>query len=192
VSVRRAASASALALVIACGGGGRATPERAAAAPLSDSLRTAAHPAAAALSEEVVQGVVDAINAADARLAAPAVQKATSPDVKRFASRLASAHSQKVTDTPPPKNDADALVAPLRQMQTQSSARLAGLPAGAPFDRAFVESQVATHERALAMLDSIRPAAQVGDLPTLVASTRAQVVRHLDEARALQRRLGAP
>jgi len=161
-----------------------------------DSLRKVAHrhpamprPAAGALSEEVVQGVIDAINASDAAGAATAVRKATDAEVKRFATSLASAHPQKVTETPPLKNEAGALVAPLRDIQAQSTSRLAGMPAGPAFDHAFLDAQVAAHERAIAVLDSIRPAAQTGDLPALVASTRAQVVRHLDQARALQRRL---
>jgi putative membrane protein len=177
-----------------------AAPESAAApaavaAPL-DSLRKVAHrhpalprPAAGALSEEAVQGVIDAINASDAAVAAAAVRKATDAEVKRFATSLASAHPQKVTETPPLKNEAGALVAPLRAIQAQSTAKLGGMAPGASFDRAFIDAQITTHERARAVLDSIRPVAQSGDLPALVASTRAQVVRHLDQARALQRRL---
>lgn len=160
-----------------------------------DSLLKLAHrhpplrPVAGALSEDAVQNVVDAINASDANIAAAAVRKVSDAEVKRFAGALASAHRQRVTDSPPMRDEAGKITAPLRDMQTQSIARLDGLAAGAAFDRAFVEAQVAAHERSIALLDSIAPAAQTGDLPALVASTRAQVVRHLDQARALQRRL---
>ncbi|AHG89539.1 protein of unknown function DUF4142 [Gemmatirosa kalamazoonensis] len=171
----------------------RAAPSEAA---LDSARRKARHihgplaRPAGELSEESVEGMVDAINASDAQLAGAALGKATNPDVKRFASVLASAHRQKVSDSPPLNaGSTGPLAAPLRALQASAAARLDALPAGAPYDRAFVEAQIAAHERALALLDSIRPVARSGDLPALVASTRSQVVRHLDEARALQRRL---
>ena len=219
MTVRRMTIGAALGvLALACGGDApKARSDTAAgpaavspaAAPLADTPRAAPSEAAldsarrrarhihgplarpaGELSEESVEGMIDAINASDAQLAGAALGKATNPDVKRFASMLASAHRQKVSDSPPLNaGSTGPLATPLHELQASSTERLASLPPGAPYDRAFVEAQIAAHERALALLDSIRPVARSGDLPALLASTRSQVVRHLNEARALQRRL---
>lgn len=189
MTARRSLAVAALAAAAAaCGGERRAHADSAGQQPAAATLDTTRP---AALTEADVQAVVDAVNAGDARLAALAAPKAASPEVKRFAGRLGSAHRQKVTDAPAPTTGAagDALAAPLRAFQADAESRLAALPAGPAFDRAFVEVQADAHARALAVLDRVAPAARVGDLPSLVARTRSEVQQHLDEARALQGRL---
>jgi predicted outer membrane protein len=149
------------------------------------------------VTEESVRRLVDAINGSDARLAASGAGKTTRVDVQRFARELGSAHRQRVTDRPVPlaasAGAVDALVAPLKAIDSTSAARLAALPPGAAFDSAFLDAAVRAHEQALAALDRVAPAtravARAGDLPGIVADARAQVQRHLDEARALQRAL---
>jgi putative membrane protein len=191
VTARRLATIAPLALAAlfthGCGDAGHAAP----AAKSAATTDTLPRRPAAELSEQTVQGVVDVINATDAQLSGAAATKASSVDVKRFAASLASGHRQRVTDRDLPRADSSALalVAPLTELRTQATARLAAVPAGPAFDRAYVETQVAAHERALALLDRIAPAARAGTLPALVAGTRTEVAQHLAEARALQRRL---
>ena len=81
--------------------------------------------AANALSEADVQDVIDVINGVDAQLSNPAVQKASNPQVKRFANELARTHRQRVTDRPVPVDNpsAAALVAPLRVWAVSRAAR---------------------------------------------------------------------
>lgn len=142
--------------------------------------------------EATVQGVVDAINAADVRLATFGAQKGTHADVKRFAGDVGSTHRQKVTDrsiTANATGPASAVTAPLRDAASTAADRLVQLAPGPAFDRAWADAEVDVHERALAVIDRVASAPSKGDLAALLAQTRAQVQRHLDEARALQTRL---
>jgi predicted outer membrane protein len=185
----RRLAAAALVAAVACGGGERGG---------GDSARPSAPDTATAeiggptLTENDVLAVIDAVNATDVRLAGVGVAKATDPDVKRFASRLGSAHPQKVTDRPPaaPELSGSAILAPLRARGADALSLLDTTPAGPRFDRTYVDAQVELHTLAVGALASLdEGAARAGPYPTLVARTRDEVRQHLGEAQALQRRL---
>ncbi|MBV9879433.1 MAG: DUF4142 domain-containing protein [Gemmatirosa sp.] len=138
-----------------------------------------------------VVALVDAINAWDVEESQLARRKAGSDGVRRFAMDLASAHPQKVADRSVPATDADAdaLLRPLLAAQRETMERLAAVPAGPAFDRAFVGAQIERHERVLATVRGLASSVGSRDLDAVLQRTVAQVEQHLREARALQQRL---
>jgi putative membrane protein len=62
---------------------------------------------------------------------------------------------------------------------------------GAPFDRAYVDHEVAYHEAVLKALDTtLIPSATNADLKALMVKVRPAFVAHLDHAKMLQAKLG--
>lgn len=62
---------------------------------------------------------------------------------------------------------------------------------GKPFDQAYVDAQVDDHQKVLQLIDGqLIPAAQNGELKSMLAKVRATVSEHLDHARSLQGNLG--
>lgn len=122
-------------------------------------------------------------------------QKARKPEVKEFARHMVHAHTQnnkqakslaKEEKIKPAKNPTS------EALKTDAEAKLAMLKdaSGAEFDRAFMDAQVAMHQRVLAMLDEkLIPNAKNADLKEKLNTTRSEVAEHLEQAREIQRTL---
>lgn len=116
-----------------------------------------------------------------------AIQKARNAQVKNFAQMMVTDHNQmsaKLKAATPP---GVALPAGLDAAHQAKLDALRNMPAGANFDRAYMNAQVEAHNEALALHQNY---ARNGDVAPLreVANTAVPVVEgHLRQARALAR-----
>jgi predicted outer membrane protein len=66
------------------------------------------------------------------------------------------------------------------------------MPADSGFDRAFIRSQIRHHEREIATLRALRPAARDDDLQKDIDRTMPVLERHLARAKIVAAQLGMP
>jgi putative membrane protein len=141
-----------------------------------------------------IAALLDEANKADSAAGAVAVKKASSPAVKRFARMMMSEHhalrvageqvikQAKITPSAP----ANDPVAPLAQQETSV---LDSTPAGAQFDRAYIDQEVAAHRAVKDLLERSEGEADNADLKAVIGKARPVVDRHLKEAEELQQKL---
>jgi len=153
---------------------------------------------AAATTEELTDGniaaLIDEANKADSSAGAVAVKKASNPEVKRFARMMMGEHhalrlagekvvkEAKITPSAP----ANDPVAPLARQETSV---LDSAPAGARFDRAYIDQEVAAHRAVKDLLERSEGEADNPDLKAVIGKARPVVDRHLKEAEVLQQKL---
>jgi putative membrane protein len=116
-----------------------------------------------------------------------AAQKARNPRVKSFAQMMVSDHSNTAARMQAAVPPGVRLPSQLDAEHQAKLTQLQNTPAGAGFDRVYMQQQVAAHEEALALHRSY---AQSGDVPALreLASSAVPVVdNHLRQARGLAR-----
>jgi putative membrane protein len=154
-----------------------------------------AAPASGALTDANIVALLDEANKADSSAGAAAVAKATSPGVKQFAKLMMSEHhelrqagqelAKKVNLTPePPAND------PLAPLAQQEMSALESTPKGPQFDRAYIDQEVAVHKAVKDLLGQAKNAAQNDQLKNLISKAEPVIQKHLDQAEALQKKLG--
>ena len=159
------------------------------------STRTAAHEVALpALDDPTIVAIFDAANTADIETGTLAAERGASKDVRDFGSMLARDHKQvrqlgrdlatKLGVTPtPPKDDQAA------KGHAAAMARLRGL-AGAEFDRAFLQHEVAFHKAVLdAVTSTLLPAIQNAELRALVTQVAPAFEAHMIAARSIEKKL---
>jgi putative membrane protein len=163
----------------------------------TDTAAVGADTAAATTAEFTdanIAALLDEANKADSSAGAAAVKKASSPEVKKFARMMMGEHhalrvaGEKVVKqakiTPAaPANDP---VAPLAQQETSV---LDSTPAGAGFDRAYIDQEVAAHRAVKDLLERSETEADNPDLKAVIVKARPVVDRHLKEAEELQQKL---
>jgi putative membrane protein len=169
----------------------------AAPAPASTDSAAAANAGAANLSAANIASLIGMTNAAEIGQAKVAQEKATSADVKAFAKQMISDHqamqksvdslaqAKGVSPTPPPQAD---------QMKQDASTTLSTLnstPKGAAFDKAYIDAQVAAHQKALNDLQNFANSAPDPDLKAQIQGAIPKVQAHLDKAQQIQSSLGA-
>ena len=148
------------------------------------------------LTDANIVALLDEANMADSTAGAAAAAKATSPGVKNFARLMMSDHhalrhqgqelAKKLNITPaPPANDS---LAPLAQ---QEMSTLQSTPKGAQFDRAYIDQEVAVHQAVKDLLTKAKDAAENDQLKDLISKAQPVIQKHLDQAEALQKQLGA-
>jgi putative membrane protein len=155
-----------------------------------------AAPATTKLTDANIVALLDEANAADSSAGAMAVTKAASPEVKRFARLMMSEHhalrlkgqqlAKKLQITPSPP--ADDPVAPMAQQETST---LDSTAKGAPFDRAYIDQEVAAHQAVKDLLEKSKAAAENDQLKDLIGKAEPVIQKHLDEAQRLQKKLSA-
>ena len=133
-------------------------------------------------------GGSDAFEIAAAKLAQA---HALSPAVRAFADMMVHDHTESAKQLQKAVGEAGRALSPAANPAAEQQAELDRLARLTPdrFDKAYVQGQVAAHEKALALLQSY---AQDGDEPALQAfatQATATVQQHLDAARGLDRRL---
>lgn len=120
-----------------------------------------------------------------------ALQRTQNPELRAFATRLIDHHTMTTNATlaaakagrvpPPPAVLGPQKRAMIDQLNSQT---------GMNFDRLFIQQQIPAHEQALALHTNY---ARSGDVATLRGSASAAipfVTNHLNEARAMQARMG--
>jgi putative membrane protein len=148
--------------------------------------------AGAGPSDAQIAAIVVAANQVDVDAGELAKARAADPEVKKFAQLMINDHSGvnkqavdlvtrlKVT---PEENDTSRA---LKQGGAEALARLKGLN-GKAFDKAYVDNEVAYHEKVLGALDqTLIPAAANAELKALLVKVRPAFVAHLEHARHMR------
>jgi putative membrane protein len=221
-AMRRSLAAGAVALLVAaCGGDAN---EQGAATP--DSLRTATVGAAAGdvgaagnVNPQEAVAFMAAANQSEVQAAQVAVNKATDPEVRRFAQKMQTEHAKSAHEVGELAKRMNVslessaqqgqMVQSLQQMSQQMSQQLNSTPKGQQFDRVYIDGQVQAHQAVLENLQRIagttgatgatpaqppggagRDTTQGAGSPQQAAQTMIpHVQQHLDEARRIQAKL---
>jgi len=210
------------------------------------ALAAVAIPAAAsaqtATAEEnslAVHAFLSAVDLGEVRMSALAQERGTNPEVKAFAGRMVTEHTQalrmreaQVSEdgeglfaaqlgeaqagpagdehaahaqgaaaaafTPAQMEAMHAVLAqhPLSRTMAQSGAGnlqvLQGVNAGPQFDATYMDAQIAAHRYALSQVDRmIQQGGVTEEMAASMASLRAAIATHLEQAQAIRGRLGA-
>jgi putative membrane protein len=167
-----------------CFGGSDALSE-----PASSSFKS---PAKVKLTDANIAAIVVAANTIDVQNGQLALSKSQSVDVKAFANQMVADHTsvnKKATDLVArlkvtPKESESS-----RTLKAGAAATLAALEAkaGAEFDRAYVDNEVAYHQAVIDLLDqALIPGARNKDLKALLVAVRPAFVAHLEHAQHIQ------
>lgn len=155
--------------------------------PPDDTLRDQG-----AITDDEIVAASDALNAAQVEQGALARSKAKEPRLREFADKLKADHERALRDG---KSLAARLA--IKPKESSLSSELGADAAGATktlkrakkndFDRLFVESQIAAHQKTLKLLDQkLIPSARNQDVKELLEGLRATVQAHLETVRSLQ------
>ena len=167
----------------------------AARTPTGDDTSTKTSAPAASLSEANILYLLDEANRADSAAGAYALGKATDPEVKAFARLMMSEHHAlrqqgkdlatrlKVTPEPPATD-------PVKPLAESEMTALESTPKGARFDQVYIEQEVAAHKAVLDLVDDAHDQAQNEQLKALIEKAKPVIQKHLDQAEALQDKLG--
>lgn len=146
-------------------------------------------------SDADVRLVLGAIHKTETDAAQLATGKAQNARVRQYAQEMLRVHQGPARSAPTPGGGAvsgasDLLV----PMQENAAKTLAALRAasGPAFDRAYITSQVDSHQGALQALTRLETATRDDALLRQVRTLQGEVRRHLDQARAVQATLGGP
>ena len=148
------------------------------------------------LSDANIAALLDHANEADSSAGSLAAKKATNPQVKKFAQMMMADHHQlrkqgtdlakklNITPQPPP----DDPVTPLAQQEMDA---LKTAEKGPDFDRTYIQQEITAHQAVLDLLDQSRQAAGNAELKALIEKVRPLVENHLEQAKAIEKELGA-
>jgi len=181
-------------MVTACSPRGSEAAERQLdSAGRRDSIAAAA---ASTMSEGQVLGLLTATNAADSALGVLGAERAASPDVKDFGRMIMREHHALSLEAVAAGREAgiavEAPVVPPDAPPAGALQELMRAPAGASWDRAYVDFTVASHESALE--NTARALAATRRAETKQAIERAVPIlqKHIDKAKSLQTALSKP
>lgn len=154
--------------------------------------------AAGRLDDAGVVARIDLINSTEIQENSAGLKKASSPAVKAFARTMVAQHTDnrqkgRVLATTMGIKPAAGQMSEAAEEKSGDAAKaednLAG-KTGADFDKAFIDAQVAGHQKVLDELQTtLLPAAQNADLRALIEKTIPTVQKHLDQAKQLQQRM---
>ena len=149
----------------------------------------------ATLSDPNIVALLDEANKADSAAGSVAAKKATSKEVKDFARLMMSEHhalrqagqqlAKQLKVTPElPAND------PVKPLADGEMKALDAAAKGAEFDRVYIEQEVAAHKAVLDLANQAHDQAQNEQLKALIEKAKPVIQKHLDQAQALQSKLG--
>jgi putative membrane protein len=114
-----------------------------------------------------------------------AEQKSTNPQVKHFAQQMVNDHSAANEKLDALASSKQAAIPKTLDASHQAErAKLEAL-SGNSFDKAYVESQVKDHEKAVALLEKEISSGQDADAKAFAQSVLPTIRHHLEEARTL-------
>ena len=159
----------------------------------TNSASTEAAAPKGGLTDETILGMLDGANKADSVGGALAVKKATDPEVKAFAELMMSEHhalrvagedlAKKLGVTPkPPARD------PIAGYVAAETAALQKAK-GADFDKVYIDNEVTVHQAVLDAANMARVSASSQELKDLIEQAAPVIQKHLDQAKAIQKRL---
>ncbi len=165
---------------------GAAQPTTGAATP--SGTNTEAMDASGILSQ------LASANQAEIQEAKDAQSKASNPQVKRFAAKLAHDHQQNYQEAQAlAKRLGVTLAAPSGTVSESQSAAMGEMvgKTGAEFDRAFLEHEVQAHQQNIDKIqNTMLPAAKNPRLKAYLQKTATAMKGHLQQAQQLEQRVG--
>lgn len=190
------AAGLAVASVAACTQADQTRADSAAGA-LGDRIDSATTDLRREYSDAELAGLLNAVNDAEIEMGNMVASKATDPEVRAFAQQIARDHQAL-------KRDVNALASKLNirpivpvadedlpENHRRAMADLTAKPAGAEFDEAFVEHEIAVHREALDEVQDALNRNPNPDLRALLEQARTGLEAHLTQARNLERKFGA-
>jgi putative membrane protein len=162
-------------------------------APPSVATEPTPAPAAPAMSDAEVLGVLRAVHQSEVKAGELAAGKATSPEVRQFAQTIVTEHQQAdqqlVSAAPVPPSPGP--LSQLIEQQVKAVLEKLGSASGPAFDQSFIQSQVQMHEQVLQVIEAqLLPSAQSPEVRQLAESTKQSVAQHLQTAQQLAAGLG--
>jgi putative membrane protein len=151
-------------------------------------------PATPALTDPNIVAILDAANMADSANGSVAASKGTSAEVKSFGRDMMRDHhalrkagqdlATKLNVTPamPAGDNSQAAAAAFKDSLTT-------MPAGAAWDKAYINHEVAYHEQVLQTAQTALGAAQNAELKALIEKAAPNIQAHLDHAKSIQSKL---
>ena len=193
------AALCAAALVAACSKGDAGADstrlaDSASAVPSTSEATTPAAPAAPALTDPNIVAILDNANMVDSAGGSLAAAKGTNAEVKTFGRNMMRDHhalrkagqdlAKKLNVTPEmPAGDNSAAAA------TAFRDSLTAMPAGAAWDKAYINHEVAYHQAVLNTAQTALGAAQNAELKALIEKAAPNIQAHLDHAKSIQSKL---
>ena len=189
------AALCAAALLVACSSGEKKADAKVDSAAMAAPVATPAPaPAAPALTDANIVALLDGANAADSSAGSVAATKGTSKEVKSFARDMMRDHhalrkagqdlAKKLNVTPEsPAGDNSAAAA------SAWKDSLTAMPAGAAWDKAYIDHEVTYHVAVLATAQAGLAAAQNAELKALIEKAAPNIQAHLDHAKSIQSKL---
>lgn len=194
------AALCAVSLLAACGKGDK-TADSSRAADSANAATSAAAPAttpppaaAPAMTDPNIVAFLDAANVADSTGGALAATKGTNAEVKAFGKEMMRDHhalrksgqdlAKKLNITPAPASGDTTAASGAAFNQNLSS-----MAAGAAWDKAYIDHEVAVHQAVLQQAQAAAGATQNAELKSLIDKAAPNIQAHLDHARSIQSKL---
>ena len=144
-------------------------------------------------SDADVRLVLGAIHRTEVDAAQLASGKAQNAQVRQYAQEMLRMHQGPARSAPSSGggavSGASDLLVPLQEKATKTLAALRAA-SGPAFDRAYITSQVESHQSAHQLLSRLETATRDNALVGEVRTLQGEVQRHLEQARAIQASLG--
>ena len=127
---------------------------------------------------------------AEIRLAELAIAKTANADVKAFATHMVTEHSNANTELKTLAESKKVAVSAEPSMVAKGKSTMMDRKTGADFDKAFAESMVENHKKAVALFDKTSKEAKDPDVKALAAKMLPTLQGHLSMAEQLQAKVG--
>ena len=149
---------------------------------------------ASGMSDANIFYVLDRANMMDSTTGSVASTKGTNSEVRDFGKRMMRDHHQLrqqgadlakklgITPTPPANDSTQAAM-------DKAMSTLNGAAKGRDFDKAYIESEIATHKAVLETATAAMAAAQNAELKNLIQKAAPAIQAHLDLAQSIQSKL---
>jgi putative membrane protein len=145
----------------------------------------------ATLGDAQFAAIVQAMNAGEIQEAQLAMTKATSPEVKRFARDMATAHREMQSKMTAllgrlQKTPSDNAVSNQLRSDAQGETSTLQTLHGKDFDRDYIDASVRNHNKALEMIDEMMPSVKNSEFKAALVNTRPKIEAHLRDAERVQ------
>jgi putative membrane protein len=145
------------------------------------------------LEDGEIVSILNTANQGEVKAAMNAQNKASNPEVRKFAQLMITDHQNALKQTAPVAKQAK--IKPMnnnmysRNMKKENNTAMRKMRKmqGAAFDQAYMDSQIAMHEKVLGMIDNmLLPNAKSPDLKNLITNMRPVIDAHLQQAKQIR------
>jgi putative membrane protein len=148
------------------------------------------------MSDANVVAVLNTIDASELEAAQLAKQKAQSPEVRNYATRLVDEHTnmmaknRQVASRINVQPENPALVSTMKSTHQETMEELRQ-KSGREFDQRYIDYQIMMHEEAVQLVEKTADSSDNSRLKQHLMQTRPDLQSHLSEAKTIQRQLVA-